>query len=123
MKPNRRKLFVLYLVLCSAMAYSGMQLFETGAQAQDEGAGTCCQVSSDCPGAKLCYLPGDKADCCRPALVYQPAMVRTIVSNRHTSTNTMSENNCSSCGASASEDFSPITAPQAYLYSAEDHHE
>ena len=65
MKPNRRKLFALYLVLCSAMVYSSLQLFETGARAQDELAGTCCQVSSDCPGTKLCYLPGDKADCCR----------------------------------------------------------
>jgi hypothetical protein len=64
-KPNRHKLFALYLVLCSAMVYSGLQLFEPGARAQDEGAGTCCQVSSDCPGSKLCYLPGDKADCCR----------------------------------------------------------
>ena len=65
MVTKRRTLLPLYLVLCTAMLYSIWQFTESGAMAQDEGAGTCCQVSADCPGAKLCYLPGEKADCCR----------------------------------------------------------
>ena len=64
MRSKRRILLPLYLLLCTAMLYSVWQFTESGAMAE-EAAGTCCQVSSDCPGTKLCYLPGDKADCCR----------------------------------------------------------
>jgi hypothetical protein len=80
MKSNRRKLFALYVVLCSAMAYSGLQLSQTVALADE--AGTCCQVSSDCPGTNFAIYQVTKPTVASLLPVYLRAMVRTIASNR-----------------------------------------
>jgi hypothetical protein len=60
-KKSRRALYLFYVVLVAAMAYSVGQLGGTAARAS---SGTCCAASSQCSGDLLCYAPGDRLACC-----------------------------------------------------------
>jgi len=58
-KPKHKRLLLLYLTLVAAMGYSGWQLGERSASANEpEESGVCCTTSTGCPGTDLCYLPG-----------------------------------------------------------------
>lgn len=63
MKTLTRLIVLVCFFACISMTYAALQLVERPARAE---AATCCEWSSQCPGKQICYLPGERANCCNP---------------------------------------------------------
>ncbi len=62
-KPTRLLLLYIFAVIAMIYAVGQLTIVPTWANVPAPG-GTCCSVSSDCPGTMLCYQPsGGLADC------------------------------------------------------------